>query len=73
MPKIAKPFNEAAAKVADEEFYRKHPDRKLKPLTSSPSDGHLRDEWLELYKRHGGQVRGYPCSRDLERLLLQHV
>jgi hypothetical protein len=57
MPKIAKPFNEAAVKVADEEFYRKHPDRKLKPLTSSPSDGHLRDEWLELYKRHGGKVQ----------------
>lgn len=37
MPKIAKPFNEAAAKVADEEFYRKHPDRKLKPLRPLPA------------------------------------
>ncbi len=57
MPRIAKPGKEAAAKLADEEFDRKHPDRKLKPLTSSPTDGPLRHEWLEMYKRHGGKVR----------------
>ena len=57
MPRIAKPGHEHAAKLADEDFYRKHPDRKLKPLTTSLTDGQLRHEWLEMYKRHGGKVR----------------
>jgi hypothetical protein len=57
MPRIAKPVNEAARKLADEEFYRIHPDRKSKPLTSSRHDAHLVDQWVELYKRHGGKVQ----------------
>jgi hypothetical protein len=57
MPRIAKPLNTAAAKLADQEFYRRHPERKSKPLTSSPSDAQLGNEWLELYKRYGGNVQ----------------
>src|SRR6266550_2170813 len=56
MARISKPINDAAVKLADQEFYRKHPERKLKPLTSSPDDAHLRHEWLGMYKDHGGSV-----------------
>jgi hypothetical protein len=57
MPRIAKPVDEAARKRADEEFYRIHPDRESKPLTSSHHDAHLVDQWVELFKRHGGNVQ----------------
>ena len=57
MPKMAKPASGDAAKRADEAFYRRYPDRKSKPITSSPNDGRLRDEWLEMYKQYGGKVK----------------
>jgi hypothetical protein len=56
MPRLAKPINAGAANRADEEFYRRHPDRKSRPLTS-PHDTHLINEWLELYRRYGGNVQ----------------
>lgn len=57
MPRVAKPVNESATKMADQEFYRKHPDRKTRPLSASPHDAPLRDEWLQLYVRYGGRVQ----------------
>ena len=56
MPRIPKDVNGTAAKRADEEFYRLHPDRKSKPLTPSPSDATLRAEWLQLYVRFAGRI-----------------
>jgi hypothetical protein len=55
--KVPKPGDKNAATLADDEFYRKHPDRKSKPLTFSLADTRLRREWLEIYKSHGGKVR----------------
>ena len=57
MPRVAK-LNERAVKQADEVFYKKHPELKGRPLTSSKLDAHLRAEWLELYGRFGGKVIG---------------
>lgn len=50
------PVNAAAAKMADAEFYAKYPARRHKPLANSPQDEALRQEWLGLYKKHGGRV-----------------
>jgi hypothetical protein len=56
MPRLAKNLNKTAVQRADEEFYRRHPHRKLRPLTSSRTDDALRAQWLQLYAGYGGSV-----------------
>lgn len=47
-------LDEEAVQKADEEFYRRHPERLNRPLTSGPEDAALRAEWLAIYRRHAG-------------------
>lgn len=54
MPRIAP--NKIAVNKANEEFLTRHPDRKDQPLTTSPVDARLRDEWLGLFQKYGGKV-----------------
>ena len=60
MPRIHKPINEKARKRADEEFNQKHPHRKSRPLTSFHHDAHLGEQWVRMYKHHGGRVQARP-------------
>ena len=48
MPQIAKPGDKEAARRADEALFKKHPERKSKPITSLAEDAALRAEWLAL-------------------------
>ncbi len=66
--KIKPPVNKAAVKKADEEFYKKHPQRVGKALTNSAADDALRNEWHMLYKKHGGAVlqEGAPVLKSVE-------
>ena len=43
------------AQRADEAFFKRHPERKGKPLTKSKADAALRREWLALYRQYGGK------------------
>lgn len=60
MGRLSRPLNSDAVKAADDEFYAKHPelvkDGKRIPLSATdPSQADLRKEWVDLYKKHGGQ------------------
>jgi len=44
MARILKPVNRKAARRADKEFHKRHPNRKNKPLTKSSDDMKLRAE-----------------------------
>lgn len=60
MGRLSRPLNSDAVKAADDEFYAKHPELvkegKRIPLSATdPSQAGLRQEWVELYKKHGGK------------------
>jgi hypothetical protein len=60
MGRLSRPLNSDAVKAADNEFYAKHPelvkDGKRIPLSETdPKQADLRKEWVDLYKKHGGQ------------------
>jgi hypothetical protein len=56
------PMSAAATSGADDEFYRRHPERlnadgTRQPLDRhSPADAQLRKEWMDLYVAKGGEV-----------------
>lgn len=54
MPRIIP--NKAVIEKANEEFYKRHPERKNVPLSTKPEDAKLREEWLLLFKKYGGKV-----------------
>ncbi len=66
--KATEPYNEKAVATADEEIYRQHEgdkrpnslydkDGNRKPLDlCNTSHGDLREEWMRIYKREGGEV-----------------
>jgi hypothetical protein len=46
--------SQSPTQQANNEFYRRHPHRKGKLLTSSAADKPYRVEWMKLYKGYGG-------------------
>ncbi|MFN8660230.1 MAG: hypothetical protein U0105_28090, partial [Candidatus Obscuribacterales bacterium] len=63
MSRLKRPLNAEAVKKADDEFYANHPelvkDGKRIPLSASdPAQAALREEWVNLYKKHGGEEEG---------------
>lgn len=47
-------LNKEAFQKTNAEFYKRHPERKNRPLTQNASDAKLRQEWLTIYKKHAG-------------------
>ncbi|MCK5229018.1 MAG: carboxypeptidase regulatory-like domain-containing protein, partial [Desulfobulbaceae bacterium] len=59
--RIVGKLDKKASSAANNEFYQRHPDLvrngKRVPLSASdPKQACLRQEWLALYKKHGGRV-----------------
>jgi hypothetical protein len=57
MTQLVLPVNKQAVEKADNEFYRRHPEKIDKPLSENPKDAKYRIEWLQLYKQFGGRIR----------------
>lgn len=52
-----RPLNKSAVKKANDELYAKHPELKGQPLSATdPKQAALRQEWMNLYVKHGGKV-----------------
>ncbi len=63
MGRLSRPLNHDAVRTADDDFYAKHPELvkngKRIPLSAiDPSQADLREEWADLYKKHGGKEEG---------------
>ncbi len=59
--RASSPVDQAAAAKADDDFYKRHPERvingKRVPLDpSNPAHAGLRQEWMKDYQNHGGKV-----------------
>ena len=62
MGRLSRPLNKDAVRKTDDEFYAKHPELikngKRIPLSATQSNqADLREEWIDLYKKHGGKVK----------------
>lgn len=61
MGRLARPLNQDAVKKADDEFYANHPEyidengNRIPLSANDPNEEALRQEWIELYKKHGGK------------------
>lgn len=65
MRRATRPLNTEAVKNADNDFYAKHPelikDGQRIPLSpTDPTQARLRQEWMDLYVKHGGAVEQTP-------------
>jgi hypothetical protein len=48
-------LNKEAVEKTNAEFFKRHPEKKNRPLTNNASDAKLRNEWLEIYKKYAGK------------------
>ncbi len=56
-----RPINQKAASAADDDFYKKHPEyvvngQRMPIDFCDPAQEKLRDEWMLLYQKRGGEV-----------------